>query len=574
MYELRYYQAEAVEAAIAWCRKNTDFAVLDLAMGAGKSIIVAKIAEILYTLSKGKRVLCLAPNKELVEQNYEKYIALGGKASIYSASVGRKELREQVVFATEGTFKKIAKKFANEFCAIIVDEAHKVTNTLRQIVSDMTEINDMIRLIGLTATPYQLGKGYIYGIDLDNRKVDEAKDPYYKKLLYRKPADELINEGYLTNCLVGNVSEKYDTSNIRLVGNKFNQHDLDDAFVGKGRLTSHIVADFVARCYDRRAVLIFASTIKHAEEILASLPPEKSALLTGGATKKERTELINSFKSGNIKYMVNVGILTTGFDYPELDAIVIMRPSESAGLYQQMIGRGTRLADGKENFLLLDYTDNIENFFGEGSVFEPKIKAYGKDPQPKIEVQCPDCGTAQDFSHRDGFDTWDLYGYATDEFGDVLADRIPAHHGRRCTNITLMGKNKYSRCGYYWTHKECPECQHKNDIVARFCKKCKHELIDPNKKLKEITATNRIEKSVARVLGVRTKESITQAGEPKIMVWFQTEEDTIHVSFYPDHANKWVAGQAEKFLSLSKDPREITYSKSGKGFITIHHYEI
>lgn len=571
---LRYYQEDAVKCALEWARKNSDPALLELPMGAGKSIIVAKLAEALFILSGGKRVLCLAPNKELVEQNYAKFIAIGGKASIYSASVGRKELREQVVFATEGTFKKVAKKLGGEFCAIIADEAHKVTNTFKSIVSDMKEGNPNLRIIGLTATPYQLGQGYIYEIDENDVKVEEAKNPYYKKLLYRITAQELIEQGFLTPCTVVDITEKYDTSNLKLHGNKFRQEDIDQAFVGKGRLTSHIVADFVARCHDRRAVLVFASTIKHAEEIMESLPSEKSAMLTGQTGKKERTDQIRAFKSAGIKYMVNVGILTTGFDYPELDAIVVMRPSESAGLYQQMLGRGTRLAKDKKDFLLLDYTDNIENFFGEsGNVFEPKIKAYGKDQNVKIEVQCPDCATVQEFSHRQGFDSWDLYGYATDEFGDVLADRTPAHHGRRCTNITIMGKNQYKRCDYYWTNKECPSCQHKNDIAARFCEKCKYELIDPNKKLKKIESDNRVEKTIAKVESITEKETFTQAGDPRIMVWFTLDTgEKIHASFFPNHHNNWVRSQAEKYQSLTFTPTVITYSKSSKGFTTIHSY--
>lgn len=574
MFKLRYYQDEAITCAIAWVRKNSDPCLINIPTGGGKSIIVAKIAQALFTMSKGKRVLCLAPSKELVEQNHAKYLAIGEKASIYSASVGRKELREQVVFATEGTFKKIAKSRGHEFCAVIADESHKISNTFNNIIKDMQESNPRLRVIGLTATPYRLGMGYIYELDEKNRKVQETVNPYYKKLIYSISAQELIDHGFLTPPLVGDITERYDTSNIKLHGTTFKQDELDQAFVGKGRLTSHIVADIVARSYDRKAVLIFGATIAHAYEILESLPPEKSAILHGGLTTKERTQTISEFKSGKLKYLVNVGILTTGFDYPELDVIAILRPTESAGLYQQIVGRGTRLADGKESFLLLDYTDNIENFFGNSSnIFEPTIKAYGKKPSVKIEVECPQCAMLQEFSKRVGYEVWDKNGYAVDEFGDRLADNMPAHHGRRCTNVTPIGKNEYKRCDYYWTHKECPKCQHKNDIAARFCEECKHELIDPNKKLKEIVSSNIVKNEVAIVRGMTVKETTTQSGDLRIMAWFDTDGEKIHASFFPDHHNKWVAKQGQKFQQLNGEiPKEIIYSKSSKGFTTIHEY--
>lgn len=576
MLKPRYYQETAISLAVSWARKNSDPCLLELPMGAGKSIIVAYIADALYKLSGGKRVLCLAPNRELVEQNYKKFIQIGGKASIYSASI-RKEMREQVVFATEGTFKSVAKKKGHEFCAVIMDEGHKISNTFNKIVADMQQENPNLRIIGLTATPYRLGKGYIYEIDENNQQVQEAVEPFYKKLLYRITAQELIDQGFLTPPTIGNVDEKYDTSNIKLVGNKFNQSDLDQAFVGKGRLTSHIVADIVARSHDRRAVLIFGATIAHAYEILESLPPEKSAILTGEATKAERTKIIDDFKSGKIKYLVNVGILTTGFDYPELDVIAILRVTESAGLYQQIVGRGTRLADGKTDFLVLDYTDNIDNFFGaSGNIFEPTIKAYGKKQSVKIEVCCPECNQAQEFSKRIGYELFDAHGYAVDEFNTrlvtELGQHIPAHHGRRCTNITPLGKNEYKRCEYYWTHKECPKCQHKNDIAARFCESCKHELIDPNKQLKQIVSDNRVQNETAVVHKMIVKETVTQSDEPRIMVWFETDQGKIHASFFPSHHNAWVKKQADKFQKLTYTPSQIIYSKSQKGFTTIHEY--
>ena len=133
MYTLRPYQQTAVDKAVNYMRKNSEPCLLELATGAGKSLICAEIAKVMNAMSK-KKVLCLCPTAELVEQNYEKYLLTGNEASIYSASIS-KSMRHPVVFATGQSFIKIAKKFAHEFCAIIPDECHKIDNTFLEIVA-------------------------------------------------------------------------------------------------------------------------------------------------------------------------------------------------------------------------------------------------------------------------------------------------------------------------------------------------------------------------------------------------------------------------------------------------------
>lgn len=576
--KLRQYQQDATDAVLKYIRSNSEPCIIDIATGGGKSIVVATLAQNIFSLSGGKRVLCLAPSKELIEQNYEKYTLLGEKASIYSASVGQKSLRHQVIFGTEGTFKKIAKSIGSEFAAVIIDEAHKTTDTIKNIVAEMKEGNPNIRVIGMSATPYRLGDGYVYEMGLDNKVMDEANDPFFKKLVYRISARELIAMGYLTPPTLVPTDLQYDTSGLKLTANNtFSNASLDRAFVGQGKLTSNIIADVISRSHNRKGVIIFAATIRHADEIMDSLPPELSAIVTGSTSKSDRELIIKRFKNQEIKYLVNVAVLTTGFDAPHVDHIVIMRATESAALYQQIIGRGTRLCEGKADFLVSDYTDNIKELFPSGDLFEPSIKAYGRKENPKIEVTCPLCATTQEFSKRPNFDDYNEHGYAVDLAGDVLVPNIPAHYGRRCTNVVLKGLNRFVRCDYFWANKECEECGHHNDIAARICESCKHQLIDPNDKLNDVAVVLYGEKKIRiDINAMHIDKGKTRDGKDVLNVTFESDDNFIPIRFYPNHHNTWVAKQASIFRSVTKGgtitPKQIEYTKEKKGYYQVDRY--
>ena len=198
----------------------------------------------------------------------------------------------------------------------------------------------ILRVIGLSATPYRLDIGYIYRQD-EKRKAT-GHDGYFLQRVYALPARYLIEKGYLTNPVVGAInSGHYETKDMQVnKGGRFNANDIDKAYHGRGRLTSSIVADVVAQARDRQGVMFFAATIQHAEEILESLPPELSAIVTGNTHKDERALILLEFKARRIKYLVNVEVLTTGFDAPHVDVIAILRATESVALLQQIIEIG------------------------------------------------------------------------------------------------------------------------------------------------------------------------------------------------------------------------------------------
>lgn len=574
-YALRDYQDGAVSAAINWMKKNSEPALLELATGAGKSLICADIARIMRILSN-KKVLCLCPTAELVEQNAEKFSLTGEDFSVYSASIG-KSLINDVVFATEGTFKSVAEEHGGRFSCVILDEAHRITPTIKKIIDQMRAKNPLLRVIGMTATPYRLGTGYIYAIDQAGRKVDEAKDPYFKKLIYSVGGDYLVKSGYLTEpkILKGGVSG-YKTEKLLLKSNgTFDQKVLDEVFVGQGRKTAEIVADVVGKSSEFccRGVMFFAATVKHAEEIIESLPAYNSALVTGDTPKKERKQIIKDYKDQKIKYLVNVSVLTTGFDAPHTDMIAVLRASESASLLSQIYGRGLRLYEGKKYCYILDYAGNIENFFPSGDIFDPTIKAYGQKPAKKIEVKCPCCSGINIFSMRQGKEYTEYQVNSAGNFVNQLGREVmagdvpmPAHYGRRCKVIKELGKNQFQRCSHYWAHKKCHKCEWKNDIAARVCENCDHQLIDPNSKLSidfQVFKADLTKIQTDKIKSVLRK----QVRSGLYLVIFETEYRKFE-AFFSDRVNSKFKDFVINRNSLLKT---VSYKKTddGKNFIIV-----
>lgn len=490
---LRPYQQEAHDAVIGWIKKNTTPCCIEAATGAGKSHIIAAIADTIHTMSKGKHVLNLAPSAELVKQNAEKFKAAGAKCSIFSASAGEKSLRHPVVFGTPGTVINSIKRFGSEFAAVVIDECHGMTPTVKSIIDKMREANPNLRVIGLSATPYRMGTGYIFGFWPDGKPVPESKtkDPYFEACVYRIQAYELIEQGFLTRPTIGKPNvDGYKTLDMKLNSmGQFDAASIDRAYHGQGRKTSAIIADIVSQATFLRGVMIFAATVKHAKECMESLPPDMSAIVTGETPKKERDKIIADFKAGRIKYLVNVSVLTTGFDATHVELVAILRATESVGLLQQIIGRGLRIEEFKDMCLILDYAENLPRHCPDGDVFNPKIEVTKGDKEDStIHCICPLCDVENEFSPRPNKDEYpiDENGYFLDLDGQRINSEwghIPAHYGRRCgAKVTIAGER--IQCTYRWTFKPCPHCEAENDIAARYCTTCKGEIVDPNDKLK------------------------------------------------------------------------------------------
>lgn len=580
--QLRPYQQKANDAAKAFLRSSTDPCLIDAAPAAGKSFLIADLADWLHSVSGGKKVLCLAPSAELVTQNAEKFRLTGHPLSIFSASAGAKSTRHHVVFATPGTVSNSISRFLRDYAAVIIDECHGITPTIRKIIDAMRAANPNLRVIGLSGTPFRLGSGYIYRICPDGKTHgDEAtRDPYFLKCVYRVSARQMLDEKFITPMVVGAINATgYDTSGLRLLPNgHFEDAAVERAFVGHGRETAAIVADVIHQARNRKGgIMYFAATVAHAQEIMASLPSQSAAMVTGdictlhGATST-RKAVVAAYRAMRVRHLVSVGALTTGFDVSHTETIALLRKTESAALLQQILGRAWRLHDGKADSLCLDYASNVDDHFGNGDIYNPIIRA-GKMSEATggIEAECPACGHSNAFSrHRDaeGYEL-DANGYCVDVFGarvETDYGPMPGHYGRRCFGMVKVGPT-HERCNYRWTSKDCESCGEANDIAARRCHACKGELVNPNDKLAtEFKALKKDATQVQtdKVLSMDIREGVSQKGNRTVRADFKTPWRQFSVWFSPEAQHPKAKADWQKLEAAREygQPDTVSYVKS------------
>lgn len=463
MYQLRPYQQIAVDSTIRYFQKSRDPAVLVLPTGAGKSLVIAELARI----AKG-RVLVLAHVKELVEQNHGKYESYGLDAGIYSAGLDRKDKGSKVIFGSIQSVARAGDDLFKSFSLLIIDECHRVSieedTQYAQVIKRLRLINPSLCVLGLTATPYRLGLGWIYQFN-HRGLMRTSEQRFFKKCIYDLTLSYMIQNKYLTPPIkIDSPVASYDFSSLKLKGESFKLSEIEHVLKDQERVTPGIIANIIEMARDRAGVMIFTSSVRHAEEIMTHLPSELSAMVVGDTASHERDLIIKRFKEKNLKFLVNVSVLTTGFDAPHVDLIAILRPTESVSLYQQIVGRGLRLAPGKKDCLILDYT-------GVGhDIFSPEIDEDKPSAESvPVEVICPECGHSNDF--------WGI----KDPDGDLVE-----HFGRKCRGASEDPRTlKVTPCNFRFRFKRCSSCGSENDIAARICTGCQATLVDNDKKLKE-----------------------------------------------------------------------------------------
>lgn len=471
-YKLRPYQQEAVDATLAHFRKSDDSAVIVLPTGAGKSLVIAELARLAR-----RRILVLTHVKELVEQNHAKYQSYGLTGGIFSAGLKRKDNRHQVTFASVQSVAANLDQFRDEYSLVIIDECHRVsgedTSQYQRIIELLRQQNEALKVLGLTATPYRMAMGWIYryhyrGFVRGCSDGSQEQEKPFRHCIYELPLSYMINRGYLTRPeLVNAAVAQYDFS--ALTRDRFGEYadkDVNQLLGKHKRVTRAIIEQVTGLAADRQGVMIFAATVDHAREIAGYLPEHQAALVTGATDMKDRDSLIQRFKQRQLKYLVNVSVLTTGFDAPHVDLIAILRPTQSVSLYQQMVGRGLRLDEGKKDCLVIDYAGNHMN------LHYPEVGEPKPDPDSEpVQIFCPGCGFANIFWGK------------TDSDG-----RVTEHYGRRCQGLLEPAGDDNARpqqCDYRFRFKECPHCGGENDIAARNCEHCHAAIIDPDDQLRD-----------------------------------------------------------------------------------------
>lgn len=325
----REYQQRAIDQLYAWMRENAGKnPCLEMPTGSGKSHIVALLCRDAVTNWPETKILMLTHVKELIEQNAEKMKQYWPNAplGIYSASVGKRRIGEPITFGGIQSLRKKAKQIGH-IDLIIIDECHLVSHKneggYRKLINDLIEINPSLVVIGLTATPYRLGHGYI------------TDDPaIFDDIIKPVTIEELVEAGYLAELISKKTTFSINVDSVKKRGGEFIESDLQNS-VDTEINNATIIEETLERSEGREHWLVFCTGVAHAKKMCDLLNDRgvPSASLTGENTKAEREQIIKDFKSGKYRALTNANILTTGFDYPEIDLIIMARPTLSPALY-------------------------------------------------------------------------------------------------------------------------------------------------------------------------------------------------------------------------------------------------
>ncbi|MFH0899075.1 MAG: DEAD/DEAH box helicase [Pseudomonadota bacterium] len=361
MIEFRPYQSESIEAVLRELATHRS-TLLVLPTGTGKTIVFAEVAKRCRRIG---RILVLAHREELLHQAVTKIEAAGLTAAIEQADQRVAPLfMPDVIVASVATLARPARReaFAPEaFALVVVDEAHHaIASSYLAILRYFTSA----RILGVTATPDR-GDGSMLA------KV-------FQSVAYQYEIRDAIDDGYLSPIVQHTVDvEGLDLRQVKTTYGDFEVGALSRVLEQEGNL--HGVAAPLVELAGDRQTLVFASSVAHAQalvQVLERYAPGRSIALDGSADSEHRRAVLEAFSRGDYQYLVNCALFTEGFDCPSISCVAVARPTQSRALYTQMIGRGTRLAPGKSDLLVLDFAGNA----GKHSLVCPSDILGGNEP--------------------------------------------------------------------------------------------------------------------------------------------------------------------------------------------------
>lgn len=377
-FELRWYQEESIQALLNYNYAHNP--LLALPTGTGKSVVIAQFIKQAMMNFPTTRFLMLTHVKELVQQNAEKLKMEWQQAplGIYSAGLKQRATGMPITFGSmQSVWKHIQRQVEKgeehfgKIDLMIVDEAHLISDkeetTYRRIIAELYKINPYIKVIGLTATPYRMKTGMLAG----------QESGIFGEVIYDLTQPDmfvrLIKEGYLAPLIPKRTSVEIDVSNVSMVGDDFNKKQIAEV-ADTDEITFNAVREIVecGRSQGRTSWIVFCTSIEHCEHVNAMLLSlgVASAVCHSKLPNVVNDTLINDFKSGKLTCLVNNNKLTTGFDNPKIDLIGMLRPTQSVGLWVQMLGRGTRPYPTKTDCLVLDFAGNTKRL---GCINDPNI---------------------------------------------------------------------------------------------------------------------------------------------------------------------------------------------------------
>lgn len=419
----RPYQTEALNALFAYFVTHPDpldNPVIAMPTGTGKAVVIALFCELVLKRWPGQRIIMATHVKELVEQNADKLKTVWPQAplGIYSAGLGQKSHFMPITFAGIQSAKNQPELFGHQDI-LLIDECHLCSPdddaSYKKFIKELRKVNPRLRVIGFSATPYRLGLGMITdgGIFTDICYDITSLGAF----------NNLIDEGYLSLLIPKPTAVELPVDGVKKRGGEFIESDLQNAVV-KYELTKAALLEAAERAQHRFHWLIFATGIEHVymiSDILDELGIGNAVVHS--STKKrplsdyERDDNIARFKAGQVRALINANVLTTGFDFPALDCIILLRPTNSPVLHVQILGRGTRpfyadgfdldttegrlgamLASYKQNCLVLDFAGNVSRL---GPINDPRIPKKKGEGTGEIPVkQCEFCETLNHISAR------------------------------------------------------------------------------------------------------------------------------------------------------------------------------
>lgn len=536
----RYYQTEAVDVSFSAIREaasagKSSNLIVDAGPGAGKSLMIAMLAE--HVSKKGGRVLVISRQPILCKQSYDELWEYGVPASLYAAKFNSRQVNGAVVVGTEGTIANaLESDFKNvRFDLIVPDEAHQIPidqpdSQFMRVISHFQKnalrlgSKRPLHIVGMTGSPY--------------RNIDSIIGSFWDRIVYNIGIEKLTEEGYLTPPVYGYPDEDDEALDFSGVDAKsgsweFDEKALDEIVMsgaGKERLV-RILTEVKIKTADRNQVIIFASTKRHASEVkrvLLALGEQESmiGLVTDDTPEKERDEAIDKSKSGELRWLINVSCLTTGFDSPLIDTVLFLRPIGSLTLLVQCLGRAARLLKDwmtekgyvKPNYLVLDYAgvfDRLGHLLDSPIINDAEL-ARSKEKDETIQY-CTVC-------HEEN-----------------------GLKARRCRGKSSSEPD--GRCGHFFGKSiECPKCMTQNDVTAQVCRSCSHELIDPNRKLLNKAYTD---DEMRRVVGMTLSPSKNGA----LKVTYELEHE-------PEHGHPY-----ELFFGLHKEGSKRIFEVK---FVNVH----
>ncbi len=384
MLTLRPYQEAAKAAVYDHLRTRNDNPCVVIPTAGGKTPVMASICKDAVGRWDG-RVLVLAHVKELLEQTCDKLKDVCPEVDfgVYSAGLKRRDTEHAVIVAgIQSVYKRACELDA--FNLIIVDEGHLIPSEgegmYRKFLAEAKVVNPEMRVIGMTATPFRLESGPICG-----------PANILNHVCFEVGVKELIRDGYLCPLVTKAGTERADTSGLHVRGGEFVAGEVED-LMDQDALVEAACTEIVGQTHDRQSCLVFASGVKHGQhvaKVLGEMSGQECGFVCGNTPTTDRDALLERFRSGALKYLCNVNVLTTGFDAPNIDCVALLRPTMSSGLFYQMCGRGFRLHPGKKNCLVLDFGGNVLRHGPVDEMCVQEQPRFGNGKAPAKE--CPDC---------------------------------------------------------------------------------------------------------------------------------------------------------------------------------------